>query len=91
MLEQLSEILRTLVEDHGFGMPIYVAMIGLNGSSAIGRYDQEGDHLGFEMLSQSVKGGTFGLPINVMLVDGTTGNAARVLLSKDNKPQYFLH
>jgi hypothetical protein len=89
--EKLADILRTLIELHGFNPPSFFAMIGLNGSSVNGHYYHHDDHLECELTSDNVKGNGFTLPINIMFVDGNTGNAARVLLDAKQKPQYFLH
>ena len=89
--EQLGEMLQVLLNEHGFTPPLYVAIVAKNGSSVIGAYRESGQGLDFQILAQHVEDEFFAVPVNVMVVDSATGNAARVLLSANEKPKYFLH
>jgi hypothetical protein len=88
--EKLADILRTLIEVHGFQPPILFAMIAINGSTVTGYYYQHDDHLECKFTSQILKD-HFTLPVNIMFVDSSTGNAVRVVLNAKQEHQYFLN
>lgn len=89
--EDMAEILQTLVAQHHFRVPIYVAVVSKNGAMMMGHYYEDGGHLSFKMTGESVGFAMFELPVNIMFVDGPTGRAAHVALKKGHKPKYALH
>jgi hypothetical protein len=82
---QIAAALEWAIQE-GFELPFYLVAVAVNGSMLYGRYYPATDRGGLEceVLSKLFVDEFFQVPVNMMLVD-STGQAARVLLTKDEE------
>jgi len=87
--EVITEILKELLE-RGFVVPLHFAVIGKNGSAAIGRIEPDDDDaLRTVILATHVENGVFALPINIMFVGSENSpGPARVELAADGARRF---
>jgi hypothetical protein len=71
----------------GFHFPIHLAAIAVNGSMISGSFTGEK----FETSAQESFDDGYRLPINMMFVDGVTGDAARVLIQNPDQEEYAIN
>jgi hypothetical protein len=71
----------------GFHLPIHLAAIAINGSMISGSFTGES----FETSAQESFDEGYILPINMMFVDGVTGDAARVLIQNPEQVEYTIN
>jgi hypothetical protein len=83
--QHITAIFQKLLEQ-GFHLPIHVAVLAVNGSVFAGAFTGNA----FEPSAQHSVGGGFTLPINIMLVDSETGDAARVVLRNFDQEDYSI-
>jgi len=84
LVDSMREILRRL-DENGFVLPFYIAMIGSDGSSLTGYFYQAEGEEHLDCKFTSVVGENFTLPVNIMFTD-KTGKAARVVIESPGEP-----
>jgi hypothetical protein len=84
VVQQIATILETLIEDHGFTVPIRVLIEGANRSSIVGSYRYNPDGLGLQMEIEQKKiyDGGFRLPIDIEFQDSATDRAAGMRIER---------
>ncbi len=87
ILRAMKEALQQLLES-GFELPIYIVVVGANGSLVLGQYPQSSvsadEELDIEILSSRERPEGYVLPINIIFVD-SQGEAARLFIQTPDK------
>ena len=86
----IGNVLRDL-SMRGFQAPIYTVMVGSNGSILAGTFTGgTGGTFDFEASAEHYPDPVFALPVNIMFVDGKTGEAARVVIDRPDQEEYTI-
>jgi hypothetical protein len=67
----LGAMIDQALDEESFSLPLYLTMVGANGSIQLTRYAAGDETLEGRLLSQHTEGGTFEYPINVLITDPT--------------------
>ena len=88
LTQQLGNILTECLE-RGMQLPFTTAVLALNGSLLAVRYvpADDGEGCQCEVLAERSVGGSFRLPINIMVVDAN-GDAARILIGQSGETTF---
>jgi hypothetical protein len=84
--ETMGEFLNSAIHDHGFKVPIRVAVVAGNNATLVGYYEPatDGNGLDCRIVAEHVGTDGFAFPINIMYAD-REGSALHVVLKRGQK------